>query len=66
MLKLLEIFAGSRSVGRVGEFLGMQVRSVDIEGFDGVDIVGDLLAMKPSKFNAFKPDIIWASPYWPR
>lgn len=62
MLKLLEIFAGSRSVGRVGEFLGMQVRSVDIEGFDGVDIVGDLLAMKPSKFNAFKPDIIWASP----
>jgi hypothetical protein len=61
-MRLLELFAGSRSVGKVAEFLGMEVRSVDITAYDGIDIVGDLLGMKPSKFAAFKPDIIWASP----
>lgn len=61
-LKVLELFAGSRSIGKAAEFLGMEVRSVDIEALDGIDIVGDILTMKPPKFAAYKADIIWASP----
>jgi hypothetical protein len=33
MHKLLECFAGSRSVGKVAETFGMGVFSIDIKGF---------------------------------
>ena len=60
-LKVLELFAGSRSIGKVAESLGHTVFSVDIHPFEGIDYVGDIL-----DFNAtdipFKPDVIWASP----
>lgn len=61
-LKLLELFAGSRSVGRVAEHLGMQVLSLDITAYDGIQIVGDLLSVPLARFKRFRPDIIWASP----
>lgn len=61
-MRVLELFAGSRSIGKVAESLGMEVRSVDLTAYPGVQVVGDILTMKPAKFAAFNPDIIWASP----
>ena len=60
-LKLLELFAGSRSVGKVAEELGIEVFSVDVKPFDGIDLVIDIENLSP-KMIPFQPDIIWASP----
>lgn len=59
-LRVLELFAGSRSIGKVAEHLGMRVLSVDLIDFGGIHRVGDILGMKPSSFKDW--DIIWASP----
>lgn len=60
-LKVLELFAGSRSIGKVAESLGMEVFSCDLLDFEGIDYVGDILEFDYSKVP-FVPDIIWASP----
>jgi len=60
-VKVLELFAGSRSVGKVAEDLGYEVFSVDISPFEGVDLVKDIELLTP-KDIPFNPDIIWASP----
>ena len=60
-LKVLELFAGSRSIGKVAEKLGMEVYSCDLMPFDGIDCVGDIRDLDYSKIP-FTPDIIWASP----
>ena len=60
-MKVLELFAGSRSVGKAAESLGYEVFSSDITDFGGIDYVVDILDFDVSKLP-FKPDIIWASP----
>jgi len=60
-LQVLELFAGSRSVGRAAEKLGMDVFSSDIKQFEKVDYAVDILKFDVRKIP-FKPDIIWASP----
>jgi len=60
-MNVLELFAGSRSVGKVAEELGYNVFSVDINNFDNIDYVTDILEFDTNKVP-FKPDIIWASP----
>jgi site-specific DNA-cytosine methylase len=60
-MKILELFAGSRSIGREAENLGHEVFSVDIEPFDGIDYVVDILDFC-SDVVPFIPDMIWASP----
>ena len=60
-MKVLELFAGSRSVGKVAEKMGHQVFSVDVKDFDGIDLVKDIEFLK-TKDIPFVPDIIWASP----
>lgn len=60
-MKLLELFAGSRSVGKAAESLGIEVFSIDIMPFEGIDLVKDILQVMPSDIP-LKPDIIWASP----
>jgi len=59
--KLLELFAGSRSIGNAAESLGYEVFSSDINNFKGIDYVVDILNFDTNKVP-FKPDIIWASP----
>lgn len=59
-LRVLELFAGSRSIGKVAEHLGMRVLSVDLIDFGGIHRVGDIMGMKPRTFKDW--DIIWASP----
>ena len=60
-MKLLELFAGSRSVGKVAEEYGFYVFSVDINKFDKIDLVIDILDLKKDMIP-FIPDVIWASP----
>lgn len=60
-MKVLELFAGSRSIGKQAELLGMEVFSSDINAFEGIDYVTDIMDFDVSKVP-FKPDIIWASP----
>lgn len=60
-MNLLELFAGSRSMGKAGELLGMNVYSSDINNFENIDYVIDILSFDPSKVP-FIPDIIHASP----
>lgn len=58
---LLELFAGSRSIGKVGDSLGMNVFSVDWEKFEGIDLAIDISELKKENVP-FVPDIVWASP----
>jgi site-specific DNA-cytosine methylase len=59
--KLLELFAGSRSIGKVAERRGWRVFSVDIEPFDKIDLVTDIMDLNVRDIP-FVPDVIWASP----
>lgn len=58
---LLELFAGSRSIGKVGDSLGMNVFSSDIESFKNIDYATNILEFDVTKVP-FIPNIIWASP----
>ena len=60
-MKVLELFAGSRSIGKAAEELGFTVLSTDIEPFDGIHLVADILTLNTGDIP-FQPDIIWASP----
>lgn len=60
-MKVLELFAGSRSIGNVANEKGYDVFSVDIEPFDKIDLVKDIEFLEPIDIP-FVPDIIWASP----
>ncbi len=60
-MKVLELFAGSRSIGKVAEELGYDVFSVDINNFKKINYVVNILEFDYKKLP-FKPDIIWASP----
>jgi hypothetical protein len=59
-MKVLELFAGSRSIGKVADRLAFDVYSSDIEQFGGIDYVTDIMDFNVTKIP-FKPDIIWAS-----
>lgn len=61
MFKVLELFAGSRSIGKVFNRKNCFVYSVDIKPFNKIDLCIDILKFDPAKLN-FIPDIIWASP----
>ena len=60
-MKVLELFAGSRSIGKAAEELGYQVFSTDIEPFESIDYVVDFMDFDLRKLP-WVPDIIWASP----
>jgi site-specific DNA-cytosine methylase len=60
-MKVLELFAGSRSVGKAAEALGMEVFSSDINDFPSIHYQVNILKFDASKVP-FCPDVIWASP----
>lgn len=60
-MNVLELFAGSRSIGKVAEEYGYKVYSSDIVDFDSIDYIVDVLNFDISKVP-FIPDMIWASP----
>ena len=60
-MKVLELFAGSRSFSKVAEEMGMETFTSDFKDFNNIDYVVDIIDFVPMKVP-FKPDIIWASP----
>ena len=60
-MKILELFAGSRSIGKVAEERGHEVFSVDIKKFEGIDLAIDIEQLTPDLIP-FSPNMIWASP----
>lgn len=60
-MNVLELFAGSRSIGKVAEELNYKVFSSDIMPFEKIDYVVDIFDFDFNKVP-FTPDIIWASP----
>ena len=60
-MNVLELFAGSRSIGNVCDELGHNVFSSDINDFDKIDYVSDINTFDVGKVP-FVPDFIWASP----
>lgn len=64
-LKVLELFAGTRSIGKAFEAKGHEVFSVEWDkDFENIDLYADILNVSAeeiiSKFG--HPDVIWASP----
>ena len=60
-MKLLELFAGSRSIGKIAERMKFEVLSSDINDFENISYVKNILEFNPSEIQ-FRPDVIWASP----
>ena len=60
-IKVLELFAGSRSIGKTCEELGYQVFSSDINAFEKIDYIVSILDFDIKQLP-FVPDIVWASP----
>lgn len=60
-MNILELFAGSRSIGKVGDKLGMNVFSVDWEKYKDIDLCIDVAKLKKEDVP-FIPDFVWASP----
>lgn len=60
-MNVLELFAGSRSIGEVADMRGHDIFSVDIKAFKGINLVKDIEFLEYHEIP-FKPDMIWASP----
>lgn len=60
-MNVLELFAGSRSIGVAAEKMGHKVFSVDWQEFPGIDLAIDIELIIPADVP-FVPDMIWLSP----
>ena len=64
-MKVLELFAGTRSIGKAFEAHGHEVFSVEWdERFDNIDLHKDIMQLTADEVIAKfgRPDVIWASP----
>ncbi len=64
-MKVLELFAGTRSIGKAFETRGHEVFSVEWDKrFENINLYKDILTLSAAevleKFG--RPDVIWASP----
>ena len=58
-MKLLELFSGTKSVGKVAEQLGYEVTSLDLKN---ADINCDIMNWNYTVYESGHFDVIWASP----
>lgn len=64
-MKVLELFAGTRSIGKAFEANGHEVFSVEWDKkFEDIDLYADILTVTAEQIleQFGKPDVIWASP----
>lgn len=64
-MKVLELFAGTRSIGKAFEERGHEVYSIEWDtSFPGIDLYADILSVSAEEIIAGfgRPDVIWASP----
>ncbi len=64
-IKVLELFAGTRSIGKAFEARGHEVYSVDWDkSFDNIDLYADIATLTAEQIikDFGRPDVIWASP----
>jgi site-specific DNA-cytosine methylase len=64
-MKVLELFAGTRSIGKAFEAMGHEVYSIEWnKDFEDIDLYADILTVTAEQIlNDFgRPDVIWASP----
>lgn len=64
-MKVLELFAGTRSIGKAFEARGHEVFSIEWDrSFENIDLYADIMTVTANdilqKFG--RPDVIWASP----
>tara|TARA_R110000764_G_scaffold185642_1_gene271021 strand:+ start:40 stop:705 length:666 start_codon:yes stop_codon:yes gene_type:complete len=60
-IKILELFAGSRSLGSEAEKIGFEVFSIDWTAYDKINLVKDIGKLE-KKDVPFTPGMVWASP----
>jgi hypothetical protein len=60
-MNILELFSGSRSIGKIGEERGHNVFSSDFQDFPNTNYVVDIMEFDVNKVP-FIPNMIWASP----
>ena len=61
-MQLLELFAGTRSVGKVAEKHGFNVKSLELLPQFGCELTMSILDFNPEDHPDIIPDAIWASP----
>ena len=64
-MKVLELFAGTRSIGKAFEAAGHEVYSVEWDkNFENIDLYADIMTVTAQNIidNFGYPDVIWASP----
>lgn len=64
-MKVLELFAGTRSIGKAFEAHGHEVFSVEWDKhFDNIDLYADIMTVTADDIiqRFGRPDVIWASP----
>ena len=64
-MKVLELFAGTRSIGKVFEKRGHEVFSVEWDrSFENIDLYQDILTVTADQIikEFGRPDVVWASP----
>ena len=64
-MKVLELFAGTRSIGKVFEARGHEVYSVEWnKDFEDIDLYADIMTVTAEQIlkEFGRPDVIWASP----
>lgn len=64
-MKVLELFAGTRSIGKAFEASGHEVYSVEWnKDFENIDLYADIMTVTAEQIlrEFGRPDVIWASP----
>lgn len=57
----IDLFCGTKSFGKIAEYYGYDVQTMDFNHDFNPDICQDILTLNSSKLY-LKPDIVWASP----